>query len=158
MEKRRILVVDSELSFLERIKQTLEAFYEVITASGKEEGLAKAQKEAPDLIIIGYLEPRGTSFAFHKELRGEPSTRDIPLLIIDVRPEEHSQKGWRREEGLQMEADDYITRPIESAELKETVEAILQRASKKPRELREVLEHMEGALRRIDRIEKMLLR
>lgn len=158
MEKERILVVDNEISFLERTKQTLEAFYEVITASGKEEGLTKARKEAPDLIIIGYLEPRGTSFTLHKELRGEPSTRDIPLLIIDVRPEEHSQKGWRREEGLQMEADDYISRPIEPAELKETVERILQRASKKPRELREVLEHMEGALRRINQIEKMLIR
>ncbi len=158
MEKRKILVADNEASFLEKTREALQACYEVILVSSSQEVLARVREEPPDLIIIGYLEPRGTSFALHKELRGESSTRDVPLLIIDVRPEEHSQKGWRREEGLQMEADDYISRPIEPAELRETVERILQRISKKPRELREVLEHMEGALRRIDRIEKMLVR
>ena len=155
----KILVIDKEPEFIEVARKAAElSSWQLITASGKEEGFKKALKEKPDLIILGYLEPRGSSFALHKELRKEPLTQNIPLLVVDVRPEEHSRKGWRKGEGLQMDAEDYISRPVEPAELQEIVKRIMQRTLVKALEPEEVLEHMEEALKRIDKIEETLVK
>lgn len=156
MEKQRILIVGSELGFITEARKALEASYEVSVASSKAEGLEKAKRESPDLIIIGYLEPRGDSFKLHKELRREIATRNIPLLIVDVRPEEHSRKGWRLDEGMQMEAEGYLTQPVDPNELREEVARILKSAAPRPVELEDILEQMEILLRRVERIERML--
>ena len=110
------------------------------------------------MVMVGYLEPRGDAFELHKELRETLVTKNIPLLVVDVSPEEHTRKGWRRDEGMQMDAEDYISRPVEPAELLELVGKILKkRAAPKPMELRDVVEQMEGLLKRVDKIEKTLL-
>jgi DNA-binding response OmpR family regulator len=126
--------------------------------SSIKEGLDKAKRQSPDLIIVGYLEPRGTSFELHNKLREGRTTRDIPLLVVDVRPEEHLRKGWRRDEGMKMNAEEYMSRPFEPAELKETVNRILHRVGVTTMELAEVLEQMEMTLARIDQIEKQLVK
>ena len=153
-----ILVVDSEADFVEVARKALEPAFEVAVASNMGEGLLKARRDAPDLVVVGYLEPRGTSFEFHKKLREGRITKDIPMLVVDVRPEEHSRKGWRRDEGMRMDAEDYVSRPIEPAELKETAERIIQRASGRPMELEVVLGQMEQILQRIDKLEGQLVR
>jgi DNA-binding response OmpR family regulator len=139
-------------------KVSLEDSFEVVVASSKKEGMEKVRRETPDLIILGYLEPRGTSFGFHKELRSDQATREVPLLVVDVSPDAHSQKGWKRDEGLQMEAHDYISRPVEPATLRKAVESILCRTGTKPLEIAEVLDRMVELLRRVDTIEKQLTR
>ena len=157
----RILVVDSKPDFVETARKALETSFEVALASSLKEGLKKARGINPDLIILGYLEPRGSSFRLHNELRAESVasvTKNIPLLVVDVSPEEHSRKGWRREEGMQMDAEDYVPRPVEPGELKGMVDRILRKAQPKSMDFSEVLQEMEGILNRIDKIEKSLIR
>jgi len=158
MKQHRILVVGSEPDFIKAVREALDSSYEMSVASTRKEGLNKAKKETPHMVIVGYLEPRGDAFELHKELRETLVTKNIPLLVVDVSPEEHTRKGWRRDEGMQMDAEDYITRPVEPVELSELVGKILKRrAATKPMELRDVVEQMEGLLKRVDKIEKMLL-
>jgi len=158
MKQHRILVVDSEPDFIKAVREALNSSYEVSVASTRKEGLNKAKKETPHMVMVGYLEPRGDAFELHKELRETLVTKNIPLLVVDVSPEEHTRKGWRRDEGMQMDAEDYISRPVEPAELLELVGKILKkRAAPKPMELRDVVEQMEGLLKRVDKIEKTLL-
>jgi len=155
--KPRILVAETESDFIETAREAFKDYSEVTFASSLKTALDRATTEAPDIIIVGYLEPQGTSFELHRKLREEQLTQDIPLVVVDVRPEEHSRKGWKREEGMRMEADDYISRPVEPDELKETVETILRKDSSRPMELAEVAEQMEVILKRINKIEEMLV-
>jgi two-component system phosphate regulon response regulator PhoB len=153
----KILIIDSEPDFLKNTGGALKKSYTVVTASKAEEGLNKAEQENPDAIILGYLKPRGTSFNVHEELRSRTITRDIPLLIVDVRPEEHSRKGWRMHEGLKMNAEDYISRPVESVELIRSIEGAIRRTSVEPMGLREASEQLEKALERLNKIEELLI-
>lgn len=158
MKRRKILVVDREPAFLKAARGALEGLHEVSVASTRSEGLEKAEREAPDMVIIGFLEPRGDAFKLHKELRGSLRINRMPLLVIDVCPEEHSRKGWRREEGSQMDAEDYVSRPIEPKELAELVGDILETAVPKSVELEDMLEHMERVLKRMEKIEDLLVK
>lgn len=158
MGRQKILVVDREPDFVRTAREALGSFYEVSVASTRREGLEKAKRESPDMVIVGFLEPRGDAFKLHKELKESPKTNEIPLLVVDVRPEEHSRKGWRREEGMQMEAEDYVSRPIESTELTELVGDVFERAVPKLLELRDILEQMEKVLKRVEKVEKVLAR
>lgn len=150
MERRRILIVDSELDFVGAAKEALEDFCEVRVAFSKERGVEAATEGHPDLIIIGFLEPRGDSLKLHRQLRAESATRDIPLLVVDVRSEDHARKGWKVEEG--MDAEGYLIRPVEPAELREEVIRVLESIASKPLETREALEQMEMLLKRVERI------
>lgn len=156
--KPRILIAERQPDFIETAREAFKGCFEVTFTSSLEKALDKAITDTPDIIVVGYLEPRGASFKLHRELREEQLTKDIPLVVVDVRPEEHSRKGWRRDEGLQMDAEDYISRPVEPAKLKMTLERVLQRQRSKPMELTEVVQQMEVILHRINEIEQMLVR
>jgi DNA-binding response OmpR family regulator len=156
-EKTRVLIIDGDTDFLRSTREGLDKVFEVATATDAEAGLERAEREAPGAIVLGYLEPRGASFELHRRLRSDPTTKDIPLVIVDVRPEEHARKGWRRHEGLQMVAEDYTSRPVRPAELIEAIERVVRRASGEPMGLWEASEHMEKTLERINRIEELLV-
>lgn len=156
--KPRILIVDSETDFRARAQSALEGVYELTFASSREDALAKVKHGSPDLIVVGYIEPRGNAYRLHKDLRGEMATMNIPLVVVDVRPEEHLRKGWRRDEGMQMDAEEYISRPIEPSEFKATVGKVLQKASGMPMDIKQVLRQMEDTLEEIDKVEKLLVK
>jgi len=157
----RILVIDSEAEFVRQARRALETArgnsFQVSVATTAREGIERATKDNPDAIVLGYLAPRGASFQCHQELHDNPLTKEIPLLIVDVRPEDHARKGWKLHEGLRMSAQDYLSRPIEGQELVSAVQRTIRRASGEPMGLREASEHMERALARIDRIEELLV-
>jgi len=158
MEKaNRILVVGSELDLMKAASEALGTSCELTHALTKVDGLEKARRLMPDLILLGYLDPRGTSFQLHKELRDSLITKNIPLVVVDVRREEHSRKGWRRDEGMQMDADDYLVQPVDPIVLRETVERVLTKMRTEARDLVEVLGEMERILKRVDKIEELLL-
>jgi len=150
-------VVDKDSGFVRMVQQALGNSYEVSAAFTRREGLEKVKGECPSMVILGYLEPRGDAFRLHKELRENLENNRIPLLIVDVRPEEHFRKGWKREEGMQMDAEDYVSRPIEPHEVTELVGEIFERIFVKPMELKSVWEQVEGVLKRMERIEKVLV-
>jgi len=135
--KPKILVIGSESEFLEKAKESLDgSSYEVTLTASTEEGLTRAKQDNPDAIILGYMEPRGEAFKLHNELREGWLTKNIPLLVVDVNSDEHERKGWRREEGMLMDADNYIaisgnesipvTRLLEPARIRERVNTRLK--------------------------------
>lgn len=150
----KILVVDNDPDFVKLVRNTLgDSAYQVIIASDRKSGLEKARRESVDMVIVGALEPRGDAFKLYKELRGSPKTATIPMLVVDVRPDEHSRKGWRVNEGMQMNAEDYISRPIESDELVESVERVLERATRRtPIDFSKILEETREILNRVEKL------
>ena len=108
-EVEKILVVSSQSELAEMVKQAMEASFEVVWAQNQEEGLEKARKEFPEVVILGHLEPQGTTFNLHRRLREGWITRNIPLLVVDIETANGSRRALTMEEGLQMEADQYIS-------------------------------------------------
>ena len=157
----RVLLIDGEPEFVQAAREALETStstsFQVTVATAAGEGLERARQEHPDAIVLGYLGPRGTSSEVHEKLHSDPLTEDIPVLIVDVRPQDHTRKGWKRHEGLRMSAGDYTSRPVKAEELVSALERIIRMASGEPMGLREASEQMEKALARIDRIEELLV-
>ncbi len=127
----KILIIDDERDFAEAFRVTLEAkSYQVITAISKAQGQER-MREKPDIVVLGTIAPAGQAFSFHKWLKQHPGYKDLPLLVIDARPEEQPIKGWRRFEGIQLEAEDYVTKPIGPASLVPRIQSLLKEATKK---------------------------
>ncbi len=152
-----ILIIDGEAGFIEISKQAFSGFSDVICASSPEEALAKAVKRVPDAIVLGYLEPRGVSRQVGSALAENPATARIPVLVVDVRPEEYSRKGWRWSDGFSHNIKGYVWRPINAVELKKTVEGVIQRSKAGTMNLTEVAEQTEEMLKRIDQLKKLLM-
>jgi len=130
-KKEKILIIDDEPDFVEAFQRTLGAKrYQVMITSSRP--LAQEMmKVEPDIIVLGTLAPAGQAFAMHQWLKQHPRYKDIPLLVIDARYEERSVRGWRRFEGMQLEAEDYVTKPIEPASLVPRIQRLLEEATRK---------------------------
>jgi twitching motility two-component system response regulator PilH len=105
----KILVVSSSPELVYMVKEAVGSAVEVLHASNQQQGLAMARKEFPDMIALGYLEPRGTAFELHRRIREGWITKNIPLLIVESNPQDPARRVLSMEEGLQVEADQYIT-------------------------------------------------
>jgi len=105
----KILLISSESEFCQLATKSVEGQLEVLCVSNENEGFSKARTERPDVVIIGYLEPRGTSFRLHQKLREGWITRHIPLLTVDVHSSGHPEKRWTSEEAMQIGAEDYLS-------------------------------------------------
>lgn len=133
--KEKILIIDDEPNFVEAFRRTLEAkSYEVITASSKAEA-QKMMKAEPHIVVLGTLAPAGQAFAMYHWLKGHSKYGDIPLMVIDARPEERPIRGWRVFEGMQLLSEDYVTKPIEPAVLVPRIQGLLKEATRKIRVL-----------------------
>ena len=152
-----ILIIDCEAVFIEVSKKALSGFSDIVCASSPEEALTKALKRVPDAIVLGYLEPRGASRKVGDALAENPATARIPVLVVDVSPEEYSRKGWRWSDGFSHNIKGYVWRPIDAIELKKTVEGVIQRSKAGTMNLTEVAEQTEEMLKRIDQLKKLLM-
>ena len=124
-ERARVLVVGSEPEFLETIGKSLGDQVELLFARNEHEGLSTARMERPDAILLGYLEPRGTSFKLHRRLRGGWITKHIPLLVVDLRLPEQPHKAWTSQEAMLMDAEDYFSiTPDDTASLSHLMESV----------------------------------
>jgi CheY-like chemotaxis protein len=83
-----------------------------VTASDGLEAVEKAQLERPDLILMDVVMPRMNGFEACKRMRQQPGTRDIPIVLVTTRGEESYM-----EAGFQSGCNDYITKPVDGAEL-----------------------------------------
>jgi DNA-binding NarL/FixJ family response regulator len=134
-KKEKILIIDDEPDFVEACRMTLEAkSYQVMTTSSK--ALAQEMMKAePDLVILGTLAPAGQAFSMYQWLGQHPRYKDVPLLVIDARYEERTIRGWRRFEGIQLDGDEYLYKPIEPASLVPRIQSLLEAVTKKIRVL-----------------------
>ncbi len=130
---KKILVVDDEKSIVDILTFNLKRDgYEIIEAYDGEEGYFKAISENPDLILLDVMLPKMDGFEVCKKLREASS---VPIIMITARDEEIDKVL-----GLELGADDYITKPFGVRELMARVKANLRRTSEKKVEINEAEE------------------
>ena len=123
---KRILVIEDEPQMLLGLRDNLELEgYEVVTASDGEDGLAKAISTAPDLVILDVTLPRKNGFEVCRELRARANP--TPVVMLTARSQE-----TEKVLGLELGADDYVTKPFSITELLARVRAVLRRAGGRP--------------------------
>jgi len=124
-KKRKVLVIGSIPEFRELMREALRDQFEVVDAVSESEGLAKARAERPDTLILGYLEPRGSSFRLHRMLREGWITKHIPQLVVDAHFPGQLEKAWTSQEAMQMDAEDYLmVSPDDAGSVAESVKAL----------------------------------
>ncbi len=131
---RRILVVEDEAPIREMLCFVLEQKgYEAIEASDFEMALDKLAEPFPDLILLDWMLPGGTGIQLIKQLKQDEITRQIPVVMLTARGEEEDKI-----RGLEVGADDYITKPFSPKELMARLKAVMRRVS--PTSLDDVIE------------------
>ena len=128
----KILLVDDESDFIENMQAKLLAKgWQVLTAGNRSQAEEIARHEKPDLIILGTIMPRGDAFKLHEWLKQNPNFKEVPLIVVDASPEKQLIKGWRMDEGLKLEAEQYLIKPVESASIVAWAEKFLDKALRK---------------------------
>ncbi len=124
----KILLVDDESEFIADMQAELLAKgWQVLTVGNRLQAEEAARREKPDLIILGTIVPRGDAFRLHQWFKQSPNFREVPLIVVDAPPEKRLIKGWRMDEGLRLEADQYLTKPVESASVLAWAERFLDK-------------------------------
>jgi DNA-binding NarL/FixJ family response regulator len=134
MEEKKmvILIIDDEPGFAKDLKSTLEKeSYTVCTASNRQEAEQKVRSEEPDMIVLGTIMPRGDAFLFHKWLKQTLAFSNLPVMVINASPEKQVLKGWRMDEGMQCDAEDFLAKPVTSSALLPRIHALLNRETKR---------------------------
>jgi DNA-binding NarL/FixJ family response regulator len=133
MEKNpRILIVDDEIDFVEAVRKALESrAYGVAIAGSRGEAETATRECLPDLVVLGTIMPRGDAYLFHRWLKRVPRCADVPIMVINAPPEKQLTRGWRREEGLECEAEAFLAKPIEPENLVPIIEKLLDKATQR---------------------------
>lgn len=129
-----ILLIEDDATLAETLRYNLEREgYSVLSANDGIQGLEQARRECPDLIVLDVMLPRLDGFSVCRILRQES---DIPIIMLTARQDEVD-----RIAGLELGADDYVSKPFSLGELLARVRAILRRTERRPVTAhREVLE------------------
>ncbi len=128
MEKRPlVLVIDDEPDLVEMIKMALERQFEVIVAYDGKSGVAKARAERPAAIVLDVMMPEKDGFTACKELKGDAVTSAIPVLILTGVAEYFSRTQFSKSSGMEIEAEDFISKPVDPNELLRRVGALLKK-------------------------------
>ena len=119
-DKKKILLVDDDAEIVESLRHALKAHgYEVLVARDGNQGLAMAEREDPDLMILDMMMPKRSGFLVLEKLR---RTRPVPIRIIMITANEGSRhKAYAEMLGV----DDYIRKPFAMARLVDSVERLL---------------------------------
>jgi len=135
-DKPRILIVDDDPDFTQALQATLaDRAYTVVIASERRQAEDMVRSQEPDLIVLGAIMPRGDAFLFHQWLKQSLGFSNLPILVVNVPPEKQHIKGWRAEEGMQCDAEDFLARPIEPASLVARIGKLVDKVTKKIRVL-----------------------
>jgi two-component system, OmpR family, alkaline phosphatase synthesis response regulator PhoP len=135
MTKEKILVVDDEEDILELVRYNLSREgYKVLCAASGEEGLKYARAENPDLIVLDLMLPGIDGLDVTRRLKADDATRKIPIVMLTAKGEESDIVA-----GLELGAEDYITKPFSAKVLVARVRAVLRRNAQDTREENEVL-------------------
>lgn len=135
MAKQKILAVDDEEDILEllRFNLTKEGFAVVCAGSG-EEALKLTRLEKPELILLDLLLPGMDGLEVARRLKSDPATKEIPIIMVSAKGEEADIVT-----GLEVGAEDYITKPFSRKVVIARVRAVLRRKTAAPADDQEVL-------------------
>jgi len=125
----RILVVDDEPDLLELVRLNLrQAGYEVVTAETGREALECLRRSQPELLVLDLMLPDLSGTEVCREVRSDPETSSLPIIMLTAKADEVD-----RVVGLELGADDYVTKPFSPRELVLRVRAVLRRRTPKER-------------------------
>jgi two-component system alkaline phosphatase synthesis response regulator PhoP len=125
---KKILIADDEPDILEIIQYNLvKEGYEVATAKDGDEALVKAKSMRPDLIILDIMMPKKSGIEVCEVLRSQQAFKDTLIIFLTALNDETNHI-----KGLEMGADDYVTKPISPKVLISRVNALFRRTSKEP--------------------------
>jgi two-component system alkaline phosphatase synthesis response regulator PhoP len=128
MAKDRILVVDDEEDLLELIHYNLsKEGYRVTCVASGEQALSEARSNPPDLIVLDLLLPSVDGLEVCKLLKNDSRTKHVPIVMLTAKGEEADMVT-----GLELGADDYITKPFSPRVLIARVRAVLRRKHEEP--------------------------
>ena len=118
-----ILVVEDEEAIMRLLQFELELKgFTVICAESAEEARILIDDKLPDVVLLDWMLPKMSGVEFAKELRNTPRTKELPIIMLTARGEEEDT-----ELGLNIGADDYITKPFSKKELVARIKALLRR-------------------------------
>lgn len=123
----KVLVIDDEPDLVEMMKMALEQEFEVIVAYDGKEGVAKAKAERPDAIVLDIMMPEKDGFTACRELKSDSQTASTPILILTGVAEFFSRTKYAKLSGMEIEAEDFISKPVDPNELVRRVAALLKK-------------------------------
>src|SRR5438876_3229452 len=118
------MVIEDEKEIRDLVRYNLQrAGYRVAAAADGEEGLRQVFAARPDALVLDLMLPGRNGLEILREVRGEPATRDLPVLVLTARATEMDKLL-----GFEHGADDYLTKPFSPRELVARIQALLRRA------------------------------
>ena len=125
MSKKRILVVDDDPSIVKILRTYLEqSGYEVFTAYNGTTALASIRGDNPDLVVLDLMLPDHDGWDITRQIRSDKRTAPLPIIMVTARVEDTDKII-----GLELGADDYITKPFNAREVVARVRALLRRTN-----------------------------
>ncbi|MEE2023238.1 MULTISPECIES: phosphate regulon transcriptional regulator PhoB [Alkalimonas] len=131
---RRVLVVEDEAPIRDMLCFVLEQNgYQTATAEDVDQAMDSLIEPYPDLVLLDWMLPGGSGIQIAKKMKQHELTRQIPIIMITARGEEEDKV-----KGLEVGADDYVTKPFSPKELMARIKAVIRRVS--PTSLDDVIE------------------
>ncbi len=125
---KQILIIEDDRTTIELIKASLEKEgFEVTAVGDGESGLAQVRRTPPDLLLLDLMLPKLPGLDVCKQIRGDDNLNRLPILMLTARGDEMD-----RVVGLEVGADDYVTKPFSPRELVARVKALLRRSEPPP--------------------------
>lgn len=125
MTAKKVLVVDDETSIREMLRLALEiSDFECIEAADIHEAYRLITDDAPDIILLDWMLPGGSGIELLRRLKKEEATQTLPVIMLTAKTHEDNVI-----QGLEVGADDYITKPFAPKELIARMKAILRRTA-----------------------------
>ncbi|NLS14251.1 phosphate regulon transcriptional regulatory protein PhoB [Vibrio sp. SM6] len=122
---RRILVVEDEAPIREMLCFVLEQKgYQAVEAEDYDTAVSRLSEPFPDLVLLDWMLPGGSGINFIKHMKRDELTRNIPVVMLTARGEEEDKV-----RGLEVGADDYITKPFSPKELVARLKAVIRRVT-----------------------------
>lgn len=119
---KKILIVDDEIQLVEMVKMRLEAAgYEIISAYDGQEGLEKAKRDSPDLIILDLMLPKMDGYKVCGLLKNDARYSKIPIIMLTARAQEEDKKL-----GKDLGAEEYLTKPFDPKILLSKIKELLR--------------------------------
>ena len=126
MSKINVLVVEDEDAIRGMLMMVLEqSGFSPVAAADAEEAQKALDEIIPDLILLDWMLPGISGVEWARRLKKEPIYRDIPIIVLTARGEEEDKV-----RGLEIGADDYMTKPFSPKELVARIRAVLRRSGK----------------------------
>jgi len=126
MSNPYILVVDDDPDLVETVAMMLESKgCEVGRAYDGVEGEESIKERRPDLVILDVMMPRKDGYVLCAELKGKEETRDIPVVLLTAVGEAVPTTKYTHADGMSTEADDYVSKPIDTESLWDVVSGLL---------------------------------